>query len=397
MEKNLSLQNIDKSKLKSISNDSYLKKIKLNAVRKVINQNNKNLQKNTLFNNRNNKLNIGNFNSYLHSLKKNQSYVSIKKSNLPILNSNNNTNSTNISTNKKISFSRINKTSALNRPLLNQLETSNSVKKLNQQPIKVQFFSKIRSMNTNKKNINSNVFRSLVSPNNTSLRNGNNLIFNTPISMSKEQTNEDLNKSDNVKSNTSSIEKSHIKRRIKFKPFGFSEFFKLSKNSDVSARNIYEHYILEEMKDETPDIQSNFTKYILKKFKDPKQKLNELYGINDENTRRIKELKSNNALALKDDFNVKEYQTILCGMIKKRCTNDSIIFLRKKFEKFNDEMKYFKRNFKYKGRYSKLADKIRKNAPSYLINRLKQLDEENLISKAKYFNVDLSNNPEQDL
>ena len=84
-------------------------------------------------------------------------------------------------------------------------------------------------------------------------------------------------------------------------------------------------------------------------------------------------------------------------MIKKRCTNDSIIFLRKKFEKFNVEMKYFKRNFKYKGRYTQLADKIRKNAPSYLINRLKQLDEENLISKAKYLNVDLSNNPEQDL
>ena len=396
MEKSKSLQNIDKMKLNPSSNETYPKKIKLKDFQKLINQNNKNL----LFENRNNKLNIRNVNLYLNSLKKNQSYKSIKKNDLPILNSNNNTNSTNFSADKKISFSPINKSTKLNKPLLNQLEISNSVKKFNKQPIKIQLFSKLRSMNTNKKNTNSNFLGSLVSPNNSSLKKGNYLIFNTPNSMSKELTNEDLNKSDNIKSNTSSIEKSQIKKRIiynKFKPFGFSEFFQISKNPEISARSIYEHYILEEMNDETPDVKSNFTKYILKKFKDPKQKLNELYGINDENTRRIKELKSNNALALKDDFNVKEYQTILCGMIKKRCTNDSIIFLRKKFEKFNDEMKYFKRNFKYKGRYTQLADKIRKNAPSYLINRLKQLDEENLISKAKYLNVDLSNNPEQDL
>ena len=82
-------------------------------------------------------------------------------------------------------------------------------------------------------------------------------------------------------------------------------------------------------------------------------------------------------------------------MIKKRCTNDTIIYLKKQYEKFNDEMKSHKRNYIYKGRYTKLADKIRKNAPSYLINRLKQLDEENLISKAKYFHVDLSKNQDK--
>ena len=73
----------------------------------------------------------------------------------------------------------------------------------------------------------------------------------------------------------------------------------------------------------------------------------------------------------------------------------SIIYLKKRYEKFNEEVRNYKRNFKYKGRYTKLADKIRKNAPSYLIKRLKQLDEENLISKAKYFHVDLSKNQEE--
>ena len=148
------------------------------------------------------------------------------------------------------------------------------------------------------------------------------------------------------------------------------------------------------MRDETPDTKNNFEKDIVK-FKDDRQRLNELYGINDENMRRINELKSNKTLALKDDFNIREYQNILCAMIKKSCTNDSIIFLRKKFEKFNDDIKFLKRNFKYKGRYTKLADKVRKYVPSYLIERLKQLDEENLIEKAKYLNVDLGNNPQQ--
>ena len=53
-------------------------------------------------------------------------------------------------------------------------------------------------------------------------------------------------------------------------------------------------------------------------------------------------------------------------------------------------MKSYKKNHIHKGRYTQLADKIRKNAPNYLLNRLKKLDQENLISKAKYFHVDVT-------
>ena len=111
--------------------------------------------------------------------------------------------------------------------------------------------------------------------------------------------------------------------------------------------------------------------------------------------RRIKELKASNFIVFKKDFKLNEYQNILCGMIKNRCNNESIIYLKKQYDKFNDEMRHYKRNHIYKGRYSKLADKIRKHAPNYLINRLEQLDEENLISKAKYFHVDISKSQEE--
>ena len=144
------------------------------------------------------------------------------------------------------------------------------------------------------------------------------------------------------------------------------------------------------MNDEAPSLKEGFTKYIIKKFKSPRDKLNVLYGLNEGNIRRIKELKANKFIVFKKDFKLKEYQKILCGMIKKRCSNDSIIYLKKKYEKFNDEMKSYKKNHIHKGRYAQLADKIRKNAPNYLLNRLKKLDQENLISKAKYFHVDVT-------
>ena len=231
--------------------------------------------------------------------------------------------------------------------------------------------------------------KSLVSPKNRAN------FFKTPNSEKKNVTNDEINKSSNINNdkNNSSNEKQNIKKRInKFKPFGFSDFYNISKNSDVSAKNIYKYYILEEIRDNSPEKNLNFTKLILKKYKNQKDKLNELYGINENNIRRLKEIKNNKFIAFKEDFNLKEYQNILCSMIKKTCANESIIVLKKNYEKFNEDLKYYKKNMKYRGRYTKLADKIRKNAPSFLIQRLEQLDEENLISKAKYFNVDISNN-----
>ena len=386
------MQKNDKSKISLIPIKSRLNKMKSLQIPKNINSNKIKLQKNPLLERLKNKENIEND---FKTLKKSNSLFYNSKNKLPLLN-NNNYNSINNISNSKISFTPIsNNHSTLNKAISSKLLGSKSVKAFKKNPIKIQFFSKVKELGSQNLKNNSNMLRGLVSPKYSNLRNEKNLLY-SPKSETRDLTNDENSKIHNLSNNNIDKEKLHLKRRInKFKPFGFSEFYKISKNSDVSARSIYKHYILEEMKDETPDMSNNFTKYVLKKYKSPQIKLNHLYGINEDNLRRIREIKNNNAIALKSDFNVKEYQNILCGMIKKRCDNDSIIYLKKKYEKFNEEVRNYKRNFKYKGRYTKLADKIRKNAPSYLINRLKQLDEENLISKAKYFHVDLSKNQEE--
>jgi hypothetical protein len=386
------MQKNDKIKISLIPIKSRLNKMKSLQIPKNINSNKIKLQKNPLLESLKNKENIEND---FKTLKKSNSLFYNSKNKLPLLN-NNNYNSINNISNSKISFTPIsNNHSTLNKAISSKLLGSKSVKAFKKNPIKIQFFSKVKELGSQNLKNNSNMLRGLVSPKYSNLRNEKNLLY-SPKSETRDLTNDENSKIHNLSNNNIDKEKFHLKRRInKFKRFGFSEFYKISKNSDVSARSIYKHYILEEMKDETPDMSNNFTKYVLKKYKSPQIKLNHLYGINEDNLRRIREIKNNNAIALKSDFNVKEYQNILCGMIKKRCDNDSIIYLKKKYEKFNEEVRNYKRNFKYKGRYTKLADKIRKNAPSYLINRLKQLDEENLISKAKYFHVDLSKNQEE--
>ena len=386
------MQKNDKIKISLIPIKSRLNKMKSLQIPKNINSNKIKLQKNPLLERLKNKENIEND---FKTLKKSNSLFYNSKNKLPLLN-NNNYNSINNISNSKISFTPIsNNHSTLNKAISSKLLGSKSVKAFKKNPIKIQFFSKVKELGSQNLKNNSNMLRGLMSPKYSNLRNEKNLLY-SPKSETRDLTNDENSKIHNLSNNNIDKEKFHLKRRInKFKRFGFSEFYKISKNSDVSARSIYKHYILEEMKDETPDMSNNFTKYVLKKYKSPQIKLNHLYGINEDNLRRIIEIKNNNAIALKSDFNVKEYQNILCGMIKKRCDNDSIIYLKKKYEKFNEEVRNYKRNFKYKGRYTKLADKIRKNAPSYLINRLKQLDEENLISKAKYFHVDLSKNQEE--
>ena len=386
------MQKNDKIKISLIPIKSRLNKMKSLQIPKNINSNKIKLQKNPLLERLKNKENIEND---FKTLKKSNSLFYNSKNKLPLLN-NNNYNSINNISNSKISFTPIsNNHSTLNKAISSKLLGSKSVKAFKKNPIKIQFFSKVKELGSQNLKNNSNMLRGLMSPKYSNLRNEKNLLY-SPKSETRDLTNDENSKIHNLSNNNIDKEKFHLKRRInKFKRFGFSEFYKISKNSDVSARSIYKHYILEEMEDETPDMSNNFTKYVLKKYKSPQIKLNHLYGINEDNLRRIREIKNNNAIALKSDFNVKEYQNILCGMIKKRCDNDSIIYLKKKYEKFNEEVRNYKRNFKYKGRYTKLADKIRKNAPSYLINRLKQLDEENLISKAKYFHVDLSKNQEE--
>lgn len=175
------------------------------------------------------------------------------------------------------------------------------------------------------------------------------------------------------------------KNEYKFRPYKFSKFYKLSKSRNVSAKNVYQHYLSLETKDNVIDPIDNFTKFIEKKYKDQKKIFDKLYLIDKPFLDRMEEIKSNRLLAYKDDFNIEEYQNILCKMLNKRVGSNSIFYLQQDYKKFNE--KNGKGFHRYKGRYTKLSERIRNNAPSYLIDKLRKLDSDKLKAKAKYFNI----------
>ena len=169
----------------------------------------------------------------------------------------------------------------------------------------------------------------------------------------------------------------------------YSKFYNYSKRRNVSARKIYEYYINEEINQNYTPI-DDFTKFIGQKYNSIQNKLNRLYGIDKIFLNNLEELKTNKSLAYKDDFKIQEYQKILLGMLKKRIGPTSLFSLKQNFKKFNEKIL---RGFEsHKGRYSKLADKIRDFAPIHLINKLHELDNEKIKEKAKFLKANINKN-----
>lgn len=258
------------------------------------------------------------------------------------------------------------------------LKEKNAINHINDSP-KLKCIQKLNIINNNKeKVINKNNFiikkKTLKSTKGISLKN------------IKEIKN---NKKNSVNNNCKSNEKkSHIS-----KPFKFREFYRFSRSRNISAHTIYDHYISEEMDHNFIPIKDDFTKFIEQKFSSPQNKLNKLYGLDKKYLNNIKELKNNSSIAFKDDFNIKEYQRILLGMVKKRISKNSLISLKRNFKKFNEKLL---KNYQiHKGRYTKLADKIQENAPLYLINKLKKLDNDKIKENAIYLRVNMNKKKEE--
>ena len=163
-------------------------------------------------------------------------------------------------------------------------------------------------------------------------------------------------------------------------------FSQLSKSRNVTARKIFNYYISQESKDKFTPIK-NFERFIKKKYKNPKNRFNKIYCLNKLHLQRIKELKNNRIIAYKDDFNIKDYQYTLLELIRNRVGNNNLFSLGQNYKEFNEKLN---KKIKPKGRFTNLADKLRNNAPSYLINRLKQLDRDKLIARAKYLNSSIN-------
>ena len=80
------------------------------------------------------------------------------------------------------------------------------------------------------------------------------------------------------------------------KDLRFSKFLRYSKNRNVSAHNIYEHYIEGEIISKVNPI-DNFTKFLEQKFSSPKKRLYQLYGIDKLHMNNIEVLKNNTSIA----------------------------------------------------------------------------------------------------
>ena len=159
----------------------------------------------------------------------------------------------------------------------------------------------------------------------------------------------------------------------------FSKFFYKSQSKLITSQRIFKHYIKEEERDEVVPI-----KYF-KRGGAPKsyKELKELYKTNNVKfNKRIKELKANNAIAFKEDFNILDYQSTLIKLLSNRISEKNLHELQKNFVVFNEK------NFGMvgpKGRFTNMAEKIKYNIPLYLYKKIKQLDIDKLVSRYNYY------------
>ena len=149
---------------------------------------------------------------------------------------------------------------------------------------------------------------------------------------------------------------------------------------NLPVKKIYEYYISQESKNVIKPIK-NFSKFIKRKYRDPKKRFNKIYCINKSYLRRTKEIKNNNYIAFKNDFDIDEYQNAIMQFLQNRVDIQNLHILMQNYKDFNEKIN---RKFSPKGRFTNLANKIRNNAPTYLINRLKDLDKNKLIKRAKF-------------
>ena len=261
------------------------------------------------------------------------------------------------------------------------------------------------SKNVNQSNINKySLYKSYYSTMNYSLNNKTNLsnkkIFNIIINKSCIEFNE-YNKENSIfKSRKNYINKtqSYIgkKSSINYLPSINNNFSKsVLRKNNLPAKKIYEYYIKKESENVIKPIK-NFDRFIKKKYKDPKKRFNKIYGINKSYLKRTKELKNNKELAFKDDFDINEYQNAIMQFLEKRVDSINLNSLGQKYRDFNHKIN---KRFSPKGRFANLAYSIRNHAPNYLINKLRDLDKNKLIKRAKYLksSIDIDNDKKPEI
>ena len=348
---------------------------------------------------------------------------------LPFINPNKKDN--NIKTlNQQLSLSQHNFSSRNKKLIFNAIENSNKIEQIkslkssinkNMKKDKLQlslnnsnkyFIHKNIDISKINKNFNSSIFNINNSSaknstfynkenSNSSLDNNN----NNHINSTSKNTNAlilDLNKSDSFKNYNSSYlfanllnnisleQKKDIKVKVyKNTVYKLSKFFKKSKDKKISARQIYKYYLKEAKK--VP----NNKKHIFSGSYDYSYvicpQLKKLYGNEPSFLNKINEIKKNDYIAKKKDFDIKEYQKILMKLFEKRICKKNMDKLRNNYKLFNQ--KNFGRDKDlYKGKYINLALKLREHVSDFAFENIIKLDKH----YQKYLNKEKNNKGKKD-
>ena len=152
---------------------------------------------------------------------------------------------------------------------------------------------------------------------------------------------------------------------------------KKKKYNERSAKDIYQYYL--DKDDNEVDLDEKNIEKILKQKKIPKNKLKlyDLYNINQNFVKKIKELKKNREIAYKKDFKVEEYQDTLIKLLDGKISNQNLSKLNQNFislnERNNSESGHRKKI--HKGKWQILAQRIEHFAPKYLVEKFNSLGE----------------------
>ena len=268
---------------------------------------------------------------------------------------------------KSTKYFKKNKLAPINQKYLHK---ANSVNNIFQSHNKLDILSSIQTLNKSKKKTLQKIKQRF---NNSSFNNNINNIsgFNST-------KNNNTNYTNNSKIYLSSYNNNFSETRMPKNNPNFSKFFYKSQNKFITSKKIFRHYIREEERDKVVPIK------FFKKGGAPKS-IKELKELNKDNIkfeRRIKEIKCNSTIAFKDDFNILDYQTTLIKLLSKRVSDNNLNDLQKNFVSFNEK------NFGMvgpKGRFTNMAEKIKYNIPSYLYEKIRQLDTDKLISRYNYY------------
>ena len=154
-------------------------------------------------------------------------------------------------------------------------------------------------------------------------------------------------------------------------------YLEKSRKNKISAKEIYLHYLKEDENDKSKSHTIyNFSNYLKNNNKKFNYGFDKIYGNNSSFMGRINEIKKNNSIAYKKDFNILDYQNTLLKLLKKKVSPKYLENLESSYKLFNE------RNFGMmipRGRYIDLADKLKDFLSKEMFEKVKRKDKNYLL------------------